>query len=110
MYKFKEIVECKIININSSHLIIKTNHNWKGIIHISQLSDYYISNINYFAKVNDTIFAEVIKIDKDKKTLGLSYKNINPKYLKNPFKYEIKETINGFKNLKLNTIKELEND
>lgn len=112
LVKFKkgDVLEGEVIKITKSHIYLKFDDGWSGTIHISFLSDYYVSNINYFAKVGDAMYSLIYEIDENKKNFKLSYKDINPRYKRDPFRFHIKETKNGFNNLYNMVDKELEND
>lgn len=45
----------------------------EGLIHISRLSPVHVGNPRNFAKIGDKMQAKIIKIDKDKRRIGLSH-------------------------------------
>ncbi|QBQ07975.1 hypothetical protein SGLAD_v1c07760 [Spiroplasma gladiatoris] len=71
----------------------------KGLIHISEFSDYFVGDISQFVNIGDEVDVEVIDIIKDKNQVKLSYKRIRPELLKEN-ESKIKETGEGFDNLK----------
>ena len=104
------VVDGEVVKITRNHIHLGFDNGWIGIIHISFLSDYYVSSINYFAKLGNIMYALILEVDSNNKKLKLSYKDINPRYKKDPFRFVIKETKNGFNNLYNMVEKELEND
>lgn len=70
-----------------------------GLIHISEISNYFVRNIKDFFDIGDEIEVEILDFDSVKKHLKLSYKNCHPELLKNDDK-EIQEIKAAFKNLK----------
>ncbi|QHX35800.1 general stress protein 13 [Spiroplasma sp. TIUS-1] len=76
------------------------NQIWKGLIHISEFSDFFVTSITDFVNVGDEVEVEILEINNDKKQLKLSYKSIRPELKKSS---EIRETGNGFNKLKSNT-------
>lgn len=92
IYKPGDIIEVKVVHIVNygafcevpftnpeTGEIIKV----KGLIHISEIFDYFVKNIEEFFSVNDIIEVEVLKYDLTAHQLKLSYKSIRPALLKN---------------------------
>ena len=94
-----DIVHGKILKIYKTNVVISVN-DYKGILYISNISDYYVSRINNFFKIDKMYQFKILSINKYKKTMILNWKAIHPRYLKDPFSFDINETKNGFKNLK----------
>ncbi|WP_419334818.1 S1 RNA-binding domain-containing protein [Spiroplasma endosymbiont of Sarcophaga variegata] len=69
-----------------------------GLIHISEVSDYFVKDIKYFFDIGDEIEVEVLDFNIVKKHLKLIYKNCHPELLKNDDK-EIQEIKTAFQNL-----------
>ena len=104
-----KIVKGKVIGISKTYLEIKLKNEQIGFVHISQVSDYYIPNLETIFQKGDYHHFVVID-DQDESQVKLGWKQIHPRFLKNPFKFEICETKNGFENLKKATLREIEND
>ena len=49
---------------------------YDGLVHISEMSDKYIKNPSELVSVGDVVKVKVIKIDTERKKVGLSMKNI----------------------------------
>ena len=50
-----------------------------GLIHISELSDRFVKDINLFAKVGDFVSAYVLDLNEEEKKMVLSYKKCGSK-------------------------------
>lgn len=105
-----KIVSGKVDRVATTHVIVKFKNGYEGMCHISKISDYFVNNIQSMFKVGEEHKFEVISVNEEEKRVKLNWKNIHPRFLKNPFEYEVQETENGFKNLKENTEGAIEND
>lgn len=72
---------------------------YKGLIHISEFSDYYVSDIKDYVEENKEYEVEVLEVNNDKKQLKLSFKSIRPDLTKGEDD-KLKETGSGFQKLK----------
>lgn len=95
MYKIDDIIKVEVTGITEYGIFVKTSNYYTGLIHISEIDNYYIKDINSYVKVGDRIYAYVLGVDKVNMKLKLSIKNIN--YNNNNYgRRVIKENINGF--------------
>lgn len=78
MMKKGDIISVEVTGITSYGIFVKYN-DYKGLIHISELSNRYIANIYEFAGIGDIISAYILKIDETEKKLTLSYKKCESK-------------------------------
>ena len=97
MEKFLEgdIIEGIVTGVEDYGLFVSFGDHSSGLVHISEISDYFVKNVSDYAKVGDTIVAKVLSVDH----LGhykLSIKELASK----ANKQAIKETTSGFKTLK----------
>lgn len=53
---------------------------YNGLIHISEITNGYVSNINDFVSVNDLIYVKLISDPDEHKRIDLSIKDIDYKY------------------------------
>ncbi|WP_342268677.1 S1 RNA-binding domain-containing protein [Spiroplasma endosymbiont of Aspidapion aeneum] len=89
MYKVNDIIQVEVkwvVEYGAFCSIIEPiydDQKWAGLIHISEISDYYVSNIDDFFKVGDKFACKVTDIVEEKKHLKLSFKAIRPELLKN---------------------------
>lgn len=95
MYKIGDIIPVYVTGIESYGIFVKTNNDYTGLVHISEVDNGFIKDLNKYVKINDLIYVNIIGIDEELKHLKLSIKNIN--YNDNNYgKREIKENISGF--------------
>lgn len=70
------IVEGTITDIRPYGALISFPENRTGLLHIKQISDAYISNINTYLQVNAHIKVRIIEIDETNGFLKLSLKSV----------------------------------
>jgi general stress protein 13 len=93
-YKVGEVIEVKVTALEKYGAFVKTDNNYTGLIHISEITGGFIQNINDYFNIGDTLSARIMNIDEEKKQLKLSLKGV-----RNRFKFlkgELKETELGF--------------
>lgn len=110
MYEKGNKINIKITNITPYGAFCRAEKA-DGLIHISEVSDYYVRNIRDFFDIGDEIEVEVLDFDSVRKHLKLSYKKCHPELLKNEDK-EIQEIKTAFQNLnkKQNKTDNIENN
>ena len=97
--KVGDIVKCVVSGITDYGIFVKVDDNYNGLVHISEISDKFISNVDRLYIIGDVIEAKVVGIDEEKKQIKLSIKeNKNNKRKKR----KIEEKGEGFKPLKDN--------
>ncbi|WP_162164085.1 S1 RNA-binding domain-containing protein [Acholeplasma hippikon] len=67
------ILSCKITGIQSYGVFVEYE-DYQGLIHISEVSDRFVADINKLFNVGDFVNAKVIDFDDATKKLQLSYK------------------------------------
>jgi len=70
-----DIVKGRITNIKSYGAFVKVEDKYDGLIHISEVSDGFVRDIEDYLSVGDEVTVEVIKVDNDK--ISFSYKSQN---------------------------------
>ena len=78
------IVSCTVTGIKEYGIFVKLENDYRGLIHISKISDKFVRNVEDFAKVGETIYAEIESIDEKTKHCVLSIKNMNYRIEENP--------------------------
>lgn len=101
-YKQGEIIKGVVSGIEKYGVFVKLENNYNGLIHISELSDSYVRNVEDYAKVGTDIYAEIIAIDDNQQQIKLSIKNLTYKNGVPTRKQKIEETSLGFKTLERN--------
>ena len=95
-YKKNEIVEGHVTGIEEYGIFIGLDEYYSGLIHISEISDDYVRNINNYVNIGETIKVRVLEADDEACHVKLSIKNINYRVSKKN-KNKIIETGSGFK-------------
>lgn len=103
--KIGDVVKCEVTGMTNYGVFVKTEDDYTGLIHISEISDKFVSSIEKLYIAGDIIEATVIEVDDEKKQLKLSVKEINKK---NKKKKGITEKGKGFEPLKENLDKWVE--
>lgn len=98
-YVRDEIVEGCVTGIEKYGIFVTLDEYYSGLIHISEISDSYVRDINNVTNIGDTIRVRVLETDDDTFHVKLSIKNINYR-INNKNDDQIEETIHGFLTLK----------
>lgn len=97
-YKIGSIINTIVTGITEYGVFVKIDEEYTGLIHISEISEKFVRDPHQFVNEGETIFVEIIDIDKESNQLKLSIKNIQ--YRKNGArKKKIVETEHGFNTL-----------
>jgi S1 RNA binding domain protein len=72
------ILDGKVTGITSFGAFVQLKDGPTGLVHISEIADTYVRDVNDFLKVDDVVKVKVISV-KDGK-IGLSIKQANPEY------------------------------
>lgn len=83
MEKMERIL-CKVTGIQPYGVFVEYN-NYQGLIHISEVSDRYVADLDKLFSIGDLVYAVVLEKDDNLKKLQLSYKKalkIHPNVLK----------------------------
>lgn len=97
-YEVGQTVTGKISGITKYGVFVKIDDEYNGMIHISEISNKFISSLKKMYVLEESIEAKIISIDEDKKQIKLSSKEFNEKSKKK----KIKEEGRGFEPLKEN--------
>jgi S1 RNA binding domain protein len=71
-----QIVEGKVTGITNSGAFIELPGGQTGLVHISEVADKYVKNVNDFLKQGDLVKVKVLALDKGK--IGLSIRQAQP--------------------------------
>ena len=95
MYKIGDIIPVIVTGIQDYGIFVKVDDEYSGLIHVSEIDNKFIKDINKYVKENDMIYTSIINVDEENKHLKLSIKYLN--YNDNNYgKNKIKDNINGF--------------
>jgi S1 RNA binding domain protein len=89
------VVEGKVTGITNFGAFIELSGGETGLVHISEIADTYVKNVEDYLKMYEQIKVKVISIDDDGK-IGLSIKQLddkNKKAPKVPFEEQMKDFI-----------------
>ena len=95
-----EIVEGCVTGVESYGIFVTLDEYYSGLIHISEISDGFVRDINKVANIGETIRVRVLDSDDDTFHVKLSIKNLNYRMKRKNTKIE--ETPHGFATLKDN--------
>ena len=97
-FKIGDIVTGVVTGIENYGIFVSLGTNVSGLIHISEVSDYFVRNINDYVELNETIKVKIIDIDSSNNHYKLSIKNIKYRN-KTKSNNKIIETKSGFSSL-----------
>lgn len=72
------IVEGKVTGITRFGAFVKLENGETGLVHISEVADVYVKDVNDFVKENDTVRVKVLNVSPGK--IGLSMRQADPNY------------------------------
>lgn len=75
-YRIGEIVTGKVTGIQPYGAFIVLEDKTKGLIHISELSDWYVKDISQIVNIGDEITVKIIDVDKKTNQARLSLKAV----------------------------------
>jgi general stress protein 13 len=96
-YSKGQIIKCRVSGIEKYGIFVNVDSEFDGLIHISEISNDFVRNINDYVQINDIIFALVIDVDNNHHQLKLSIKDID--YKETGKKKKSLEAAHGFKPL-----------
>jgi predicted RNA-binding protein with RPS1 domain len=86
MYKVGDSLEVKVVKVLDYGVFVIDEDGTKGLIHVSQVSDHYVNNLNDYFTAGDLIEVSIMEYDETKNQLKLSYKELNKvDYIKRNF-------------------------
>lgn len=75
--KINDRITCTVTGIQPYGVFV-SYEDYTGLIHISEMSDQYVSSIEEMITVGDLIEVLVLEIERDARRLKLSYKKAHP--------------------------------
>lgn len=93
------ILPGRVTNITQFGVFVDINAVCDGLVHISQLADGYVENPEQVVSLNDRVDVRVVSVDRDKKRVSLSMKNLGEKGPKiKPSQGQLSTLADHFKN------------
>jgi len=86
------IVEGKVVRITSFGAFVELDKGVSGLVHISEIADAYVCDINQFLNVEDVIRVKIISRDESGK-IGLSLKQAAEKVAPQPMVWQAEKVV-----------------
>ncbi len=102
-----EIIEGCVTGVENYGIFVTLDEYYSGLIHISEISNGFVKDINKVADIGETIRVRVLESDDDTFHVKLSIKNLDYRINKQKLG-KIEETEHGFQTLALNLPKWIE--
>ena len=99
-YNIGDEVVARVTGIEKYGIFVKFENGYTGLIHISEISDKFVKNIYEFAGLDDEIYVKIVSVDREKKRLTLSIKQLGSEKNYIVSRRKIIETKDGFNPLK----------
>lgn len=77
MYQIGDSLEVKITNITNFGAFAVDENGTKGLIHISEISSFFVPSIETIMVVGDTVEVKILGFNEERGQLQLSYKALN---------------------------------
>ena len=82
-YEVGKIIKGKVTGIENYGIFLNIDNKYTGLIHISEISEQYVKNVQDYVNLNEKIKARIIGIDVKNNQLKLSIKDVkNYRYSK----------------------------
>ena len=75
-YQVGDLIIGKVYNVKPYALFMSFEDGVTGLLHISEISDSFIRDIEKYGSIGDEIKVKVLSIDKDNGFLRVSYKQV----------------------------------
>ena len=77
-YQVGQLVIGKVYNVKPYALFMSFPDGVSGLLHISEISDSFVRDIEKYGSVGDEIKVKILSIDKENGFLRVSYKQVPP--------------------------------
>ena len=75
-YQVGQLVVGKVYNVKPYALFMSFEEGVTGLLHISEISDSFVRDIEKYGSIGDEIKVKILSIDKDNGFLRVSYKQV----------------------------------
>ena len=65
VYHEGDVVTGTVTGVEEYGIFLSFEDNQSGLIHISEISDSFVKNVNDYAKINDKLTAKILSVDED---------------------------------------------
>lgn len=100
-YEKGKIVTGQVTGIEKYGIFVSLDEFYSGLIHISEISDGFVKDINDYVNIGETIQAKVVETDEKSYHVRLSIKNMNYRIARRRGS-KLKELARGFSPLEEN--------
>ena len=69
MYKKGDIVKCRISGFKDYGIFVSVDDEYNGLIHISEISELFVRNVEDYGEINEIVYAKIIEVDEKSKQL-----------------------------------------
>jgi general stress protein 13 len=76
MIKVGQVVVGRVSGIQPYGAFVEIDEQTSGLIHISEMSDYFVKDISLYVQVNDQVYLKVLEVSEDGRQLKLSLKAV----------------------------------
>ncbi len=98
-YHEGDIVTGTVTGVEEYGIFLSLDENHSGLVHISEISDSFVKNVNDYAQINDKLTVKILSVDEEGH-YKLSIKELEENESKKS--HHIIETNHGFSTLKSN--------
>ena len=95
--KVGSVVKGEVTGIESYGIFVRLENGYTGLVHISEITEKFVKDVNSYAKIGETIYVEIKEIDDSNKKCILTVKGLNYRIDENK---KVKESVRGFTPLK----------
>lgn len=92
-YVLNDIIVGKVVSLKPYGAFLKFPNEQIGLLHISEMSERFVHNIENFAPLNSEISVKVIEVNEETNFLRVSIKQLPPKLRKEQFSETNREDI-----------------
>lgn len=97
-YNIGSIIKGQVTGVEKYGIFVNIDKDYTGLIHISEISEGFVRNVEDYVSIGDIIYSKIIEVDELEKKIKLSIKGIDYKNNKNHSK--VVESERGFEPLK----------
>ena len=76
-YAIGDTIKCNVSGIEPYGIFVSIDPKYTGLIHISEVSNDFVRDINDYVKIGESIYAKIIDIDDKQHQMKLSIKDID---------------------------------
>ena len=90
------VVEGKVVRIKPFGAIVQLEGGAQGLVHISQIANGFVQDINDHVAVGDTVKVKVMSVDEENKKIALSIREALPKAPRQQNNFKSREHKNNY--------------